>query len=233
MSNVKLLIRAIRYKFNSLRDNRGSDTRDFTREKVLSLFRIFNHPIDTFSDLKFENKASVTISLILLALFFLTRLLDANLTALLFNNGNQENVLVDSFVYTVGLVIVWVVCNWATCTLANGEGTFGNIWIATTYSVLPYCLMTWLSIGLSYMLSVDESVMFTTLRGIGVLWSMILLFLGMMISHQYTVLKTIVSVFLTMVMIVFCIFLIVIIYSIILQMWDFGFSVFLEIMSQV
>ena len=37
-----------------------------------------------------------------------------------------------------GILFVWTICNWATCTLFDGEGSMGDIWIAVTYALVPY-----------------------------------------------------------------------------------------------
>lgn len=230
MTNVKLLMRAVSYKIRGRRMG-GKSVRDgFSKEKVIYPFRQLIHPIDTFNDLKYENKASLRITFILAALFFITRLLDQTATGVLFRTTEPEKVNVLSvFAISLGILVVWAICNWATCTLANGEGTFRDIWIMTTYSVVPYCMMTLLSIGMSHLLSQSEAVFYTTVRGIGLVWTGILLFLGMLTAHQYTVLKTIISILLTLAMIILCCFLMVILFSVVQQIQDFAFSVFKEL----
>lgn len=231
MSTLSSLARAVSYKARRFRNHEPGNQRDaFSKEKVIYLFRQLIHPIDTQNDLKFEHKASLRLTAVLTALFFVSQLLDRTTTAFLFCSGHADKInLFAVFASSVGLLVIWSACNWATCTISNGEGTFRDIWVMTTYSIVPYCIMTLLSVGLSYLLSADETIFYNALRGIGVLWTTILLFLGMMTAHQYTVLKTVVSFVLTILMIILSLFLMVVIYSILQQMWDFGFSLFKEL----
>ncbi|MDR1892187.1 MAG: YIP1 family protein, partial [Oscillospiraceae bacterium] len=187
-------------------------------------------PLDTYNDLKFEHKASLRISFVLAALLFAVRLLDQTAPAFLFRTAAPDKInALSALASSLGLLAIWSVCNWATCTLADGEGTFRSVWIMTAYSVVPYCAMTLISIGMSYLLSQSEAVFYGTVRNIGLVWTGILLFLGMLTAHQYTVLKTIVSVILTLVMIVLCCFLLVVMFSITQQIKDFIFTLFKEL----
>ena len=230
MSSLKLLVRALSYKLHEFRFRKEAGKYGFSREKVIYPFRQLFHPINVFNDLKYEHKASLGITFVLTVLLFVTQLLDAGVTALLFRKVSPDDVSLSSaLMSSVGLLVIWTVCNWATCTLANGEGTLRDIWVMTTYSVLPYCATTLLSVGISYVLSADETIFYSIISGIGMLWTGILLFLGMLTAHQYTVLKTIISITLTLVMIVLCLFLLVIIYSITQQIGAFGFSIFKEL----
>ena len=231
MSNIKLLLRAISYKIQDRRVYGGKTGKDaFSREKVVYPFRQLIHPLDVYNDLKFEHKSSLRITFIIVALYFLISLLDQTLTAPLFQGGDPKDVNIFLVLTTtVGIVLFWCVCNWATCTLADGEGDFKTIWIMTTYSLVPVCFTTLFSIPLSYMLSQSEVIFYTTLRGIGTVWTIILLFLGMLTAHQYTVLKTIISILLTLMMMVLCFFLMMVMFSITQQIWEFGFSIFKEL----
>lgn len=73
-----------------------------------------------------------------------------------------------------------------------------DIWIAAAYSLTPWILFGFLGILLSNVLSLDEAMIYQTFQVVGAGWSLLLVFLGMMIVHQYTVKKTIVSIIITL-----------------------------------
>ena len=198
-----------------LRRRREPDARrrKFDREKLIYPFRLLFHPLAVFNDLKFEKKASLPLANLLVLLFFLEGVAQAAATGYLFNpdSGMNFNIL-PILAGTVGIVLIWTVCNWAMCTLNNGEGRMSEIWIATAYSLTPYLL---LGSG--------------TLRTIAVGWSLLLVFLGMMTVHQYTVKKTIASVIFTLLAILAACFLLLLFFAIAQQMWGFATGIVQEL----
>ncbi len=104
-----------------------------------------------------------------------------------------------------------------------------EIWIATAYSLTPYLLLGSIGIVVSNILSLDESILYGTLRTIAVGWSLLLVFLGMMTVHQYTVKKTIASVIFTLLAILAACFLLLLFFAIAQQMWGFATGIVQEL----
>ena len=215
-----------------LRRRREPDARrrKFDREKLIYPFRLLFHPLAVFNDVKFEKKASLPLANLLVLLFFLEGVAQAAATGYLFNpdSGMNFNIL-PILAGTVGIVLIWTVCNWAMCTLNNGEGRMSEIWIATAYSLTPYLLLGSIGIVVSNILSLDESILYGTLRTIAVGWSLLLVFLGMMTVHQYTVKKTIASVIFTLLAILAACFLLLLFFAIAQQMWGFATGIVQEL----
>ncbi len=200
------------------------------KEKLIYPFRLLLHPLAVFQDLKYERKASLPLANLLVLLFFLEQLLQAVFTGYLFNPQQETHVrLLTVLVQSVGVVLLWTVCNWATSTLIDGEGTMRDIWIATAYSLTPWILLGGIGILVSNVLSLDESMIYTTLGVIGTGWSLLLVFLGMMMVHQYTVKKTIASVIFALLTILAVCFLLLLFFSIAQQMIGFASSIVQEL----
>lgn len=200
------------------------------KEKLIYPFRLLIHPLAVFQDLKYERKASLPLANLLVLLFFLEQLAQALFTGYLFNPDQGMHVrLLTILVQSAGIVLLWTVCNWATSTLIDGEGTMRDIWIATAYSLTPWILLGGIGILVSNVLSLDESMVYTTLGVIGTGWSLLLVFLGMMIVHQYTVKKTIASVIFALLTILAVCFLLLLFFSIAQQMIGFVSSIVQEL----
>ena len=102
------------------------------KEKIYIFFRLLTHPIDALNDVKYEKKGSLTIANIILFLFFLVHMFSSSKTGYLFLSSNEVKVnIISVFLTSVGAVALWNVCNWAVCTLFDGEGSFREIWIMT------------------------------------------------------------------------------------------------------
>lgn len=229
MQNLKLFIKAMKYKIHGMISEKTVPV-SWHKSFLLYPFKLFFHPIDTFNDLKYEGKSSMIIANAMAILFFLVRLLQQTTTSYLFmpSGGEQVNVWT-VLAISVGLLLVFTACNWATSTLVDGEGSMGDIWIAVTYSLLPYILFTSLNIVLSYFFTETEATFYNFFSVFGTVWTVILIFLGLMVVHQYTVTKTVFSVFATLLIIVCFVFLILLFTSIYQQIYGFIMNIIREI----
>ncbi|MCQ2451296.1 MAG: YIP1 family protein [Clostridia bacterium] len=228
MSNLKLFFKSLKYKFEDRKN--VTVTNGFEKSMLIYPFRLFTHPIETFNDLKYEKKASFRIANTLAVLFVLLRLFEKLFTGYLFNKEDAKSIDMFSVIFiAAGILLVWTLCNWATCTLFDGEGSMGDIWIAVTYSLVPYIIFHSLSIALSYFFTSSEAVFYNFFCVLGTLWTLILVFLGLMVVHQYTVLKTVLSVLGTLLIILCFVFLLMLFVSIFQQMYSFLLNIIREV----
>ena len=72
-------------------------------------------------------------------------------------------------------------------------------------------------------------MIYQTFQVVGAGWSLLLVFLGMMIIHQYTVKKTIVSIIITLLAILAVCFLLLLFFSIAQQILGFATSIAQEL----
>ncbi len=229
MKNLRLFIKAMRLKIQDLRYRRNQPS-NWNKSLLLYPFQLLLHPIATFNDLKYERKASMRIANTMAALFVLIRLLEQTSMGYLFSSSSAEQTSIFTVLaISLGVLLVFTVCNWATCTLLDGEGRMGDVWIVMTYSTLPYLLCSGTAIVLSHLLTNTEMVFFTFFRALGVAWMILLVFLGLLVVHQYSVLKTVLSVIATLVIILCFVFLMLLFLSIFQQAYDFIMNVFREL----
>lgn len=229
MDNLKKLGRSMAFQFSHFRQSLQQGMR-IRRDQWYALFRLFTHPIDALNDIKYEGKASLTIANLLAALFFLEQLFAEVATGYLYGvqEADRRSVLM-ILVSTIGLLLLWSICNWATCTLFDGEGSFREIWIMTAYSLLPWVVISPIVTMLSNISSQDEALLIGTVRIIGIGWTLLLLFLGVMVCQQFTVTKTVVLIVVTVLAIAILLFLVLLFFSIGQQMVNFVKNIFLEL----
>ena len=201
------------------------------KEKIYILFRLLTHPIDALNDVKYEKKGSLTIANIILFLFFLVHMFSSSKTGYLFLSSNEVKVnIISVFLTSVGAVALWNVCNWAVCTLFDGEGSFREIWIMTCYSILPYVILQPMIVLFSNVLSIDETVLYSTLSTLAMAWFLLLAFLSMMVCQQFTVTKTIVLAIVTFLAILAVAFLALMLFSTSPQIIGFVKNIVLELL---
>ncbi len=229
---IKKLIRNI---YISIRQIRWSDYRwaNLDKTKILLIFRFFGHPIDTFNDIKYEKRGSLAIANILLLLFFLEGIVNYFLVGYLFSNNEAQSFSVwPILLRTVGIVVLWCVMNWAMSTLFEGKGTFKEIWMATCYSLTPMVLFSVPLNAISNVMTLSEAMFYNAVSGFLTAFSLVLVFLGMLVVHQYTVTKTVGTVILTLAMIVIFIFLVLLGFSVSQQIVAFVSTIATELLRR-
>ena len=188
------------------------------------------HPFDGFWDLKREKRGSVRAGGILFAAFLLCYAIQRQFTGYLFNSDplGEKSVFLDVITVVV-LFALWCIANWCFTTLMDGEGTLADIFVSSAYALVPYILAFPLMMFLSYFLSVNEADFYGVLSAIVIIWVALLLFFGMMVTHDYSLRKAVLSLVLTVVGILLVIFLGFLFINLIQQCWVFISRIYQEL----
>lgn len=196
--------------------------RNMDREKLRLALRSMIRPIGSMSDVKFENKGSLLIANIICVLMFVVSAIEFGVTGFSFNYNDPDkfNFLV-TLLSSSALLFLWTVANWGICSLLDGEGNFREVWIATCYAMLPRVLFSVPLIVISNMLTLEEEGIYRLLSSFLLIWCGFLLVLGMMVMHQYSVRKTIISVLLTLAGIAIILFIAMLFFSMAQQFVSF------------
>jgi hypothetical protein len=87
--------------------------------------------------------------------------------------------------------ILWAVVNWALTTLMDGKGTFRDIVVLTAFSLVPIILAAIPATLVSHVLIKEERMFLTLINQIGTFWSLTLIVIGTMVTHEYSLPKTV------------------------------------------
>ncbi len=183
--------------------------------KGLMPFYITMHPVEGFGQFKYRAVQSYLVSFIIVGFWFLLNVGKSFFTGFIFRAGSFD--LFQTLVQTIGLFALFVIANWAICTLSEGKGKLSEIVAVVSYSMIPYLISTVIYIMLSNMLTINESAFLSIIIGLGQIWTGILLFCGLYAIHQYTVLKTVLSITLTLAAMAVMIVLIILLYGLMSQ----------------
>ena len=194
-------------------------------------FHIIFRPIDGFYRLKFEKRGRNYVTVLNLFLFWVSySFMESyvSFTVATTTPAHFRNSLIN-LLGIVAIFLLFCVGNWAVTTLMNGEGKFSEICMAVSYSLFPMLLVFIPATLLSHILTANEAAFYTMLVGISITWFAILMFLGILVMHDYTVFKTILTFFLTVVSMLIILFLIMLMSTLVGQLWIFLRSVYTEI----
>ena len=232
MSDIRKLFVCVRAALARRRQDRR-DPQPFERKKLIYPFRIVRHPFDSFSDVKYEGMGSLAIANTLLLLFFFSNILRYFCTGYIFNTNSPKdfNILLE-LLYSIFLIVLWCISNWAVCTLMDGEGKFKEIWTAVCYALLPRILGQLAVVVLSNILALNEQMFLTLIDTVSIGLMGVLILFGMLVVHQYTLLKTVLSSLLTIFGIVAILFIGVLFFSVVQQMIGFVETIYMEILNR-
>jgi hypothetical protein len=126
-------------------------------------------------------------------------------------------------------VALFAAANWCITTLFDGEGSIKDIVIATGYSLAPLPLLIIPATLLTHILSSSESGIITLLNSFAFIWLGLLLFFGIMITHDYPMVKNFVTVIVTIVGMAFIMFLIILFATLVSDMFGLVSNIITEI----
>lgn len=144
------------------------------------------HPYDGFWDLKHEKRGTLPGALTIVGLVALTYVVMRQYTGFIFNprDLSQLNVVIELLSVLVPFLL-WAVVNWALTTLMDGKGTFQDIVIATAYALVPFVLINLPLTLVSNYLTLEEGTFYYFLNICAAVWTVYLVFVGMMTIHDY------------------------------------------------
>lgn len=205
---------------------------DLTQKQWVS--HVVFHPFEGYEDLRWKKGGSLKIAFLIVFLSFLSMLASARLYGFQFVVSYDKTFnIIPYLVQSMGFFAVWVVGNWAISTWLDGEGSMKNICIYSAYALIPYVAQQFICVILSHLLIRDESVFITAVYIIGMLWSGVLLFMAVKTVHQYSFLKTVGAILLTLAAMLAILFLLVLLPSLFQQVYVFVYSIYTEIAYRV
>ncbi len=179
--------------------------RNFKEELLYGFYVIF-HPFDGFWDLKHEKRGSLRAAIVFIIVTIFAFFYQA------VGSGyavNQQTVYTDLISVAISVLLplaLWAVSNWCLTCLFEGEGSFKDIIIALGYSVLPLVLtIVPTTIASNFIVSSEVGIL-DLITTIGFIWCILLIFLGMMVTHDYSMGKNILTTLGTLVAMVFIMF---------------------------
>ena len=176
-------------------------------EELAYGFYVIVHPFDGFWDLKHEKRGSVRASIVFIAVTIAAFYYQAIGQGYLLNpGGNYSSLMVQAIGVLVPLFL-FVLSNWCLTTLFEGEGSFKDIFIACSYSLLPVPMLIIPATILSNVCTNSEKDIVGFISTLAFIWLGILIFFGTQVTHDYSMGKNIITILGTAVGMVFIMFI--------------------------
>ena len=202
-------------------------------EELIFPFHLVFHPFDGFWDLKHEKRGSVRGGLTIMGLTILALYYNGVGKGYIFNPSQTGAHIIFIAGSIILPVFLWVTANWCLTTLFDGEGSFRDVLIATTYSLSPLPPFLVISTLLTRVLTETEGVIATKLLPIfALIWMIFLLFFGMLVTHGYSLPKNIVTTLGTILAVAVLVFVVGLFSSLVTKMIMFVVNIVTEISTR-
>lgn len=201
------------------------------KELTLSL-KTFKQPFDMFFDIKRYDRASYLSGGIVLVLFVFVYLFNRFATGFLFRSTTTNSVFIELAI-VLGIFFLYIIVNYLVSTLNDGEGRFKDVFIASTYILIPFIILMPPLTILSHFLTYNELFIFNFYSDIVLGWTLLLLLMSIKGIHNYTFFELIKNTLI----IIFGMFILVLIglliYSFLGQLIEFVLSIIREVIYRV
>ncbi len=192
-------------------------------------FLMLAHPAETMEDLKQKKNGSVVYATLLLLAYSVAAVIKAVATGFLYSSARTEDFNIISVLSSSSvLVVLFVVANWALCTLLNGEGRMVDIYVMTCYNLTPLIIGDLVSTFFSGFLLPDEYVFVNIFATCMSLWFVVLMIYGVMTIHNYSLWGTLLNLIISLVAMAVIFFLIFLFVVLVQQLYVFIFTIFTE-----
>ncbi len=202
--------------------------RTFVSE-LLYGFYVMVHPFDGFWDLKHEKRGSVRASIVYIAVTIFAFYYQSIGQGYLLNPTGKYSSLWTQAIGVLIPLFLFVLANWCLTTLFEGEGSFKDVFIACSYSLVPIPLLIIPATLASNIVTNSEMGIISMISTVAFIWLGLLIFFGTQVTHDYTMSKNVVTVLGTAVGMVFIIFLVLLFSTLIGKMVSLVTNIFTEL----
>ena len=199
---------------------------DFVRFPIFLL----THPINGFEQIKYEKKGKNSVAITLVVLYIIFKIARFQYAGFIVNFNNPNNLNSVNMMLDVILPIAYFVCgNWAITTLMDGKGSVKEIFYVAAYSIVPIILLGFPAIILSQFINGEEATFYRLLLQSGNVLYFVLIFMGILVVHEYGLLKNIFTSTLTIVSIGVLVVISLQFFDLIQQFYAFVISIYDDI----
>ena len=202
-----------------------------SKDKWKFMLHTVSHPADGFYEIRHRERGSVLVALILVVLFSVVWSINRISASFIVNDIDPRSVNSISELVTV-LLFFFLICvsNWSITCLMDGKGRLKDIIIAIGYSTIPATVCILIGTLVSQFVSKDEAAFYTMICGIGIAYTLFMMLVGIMTVHNFTLGKTLITIFLTLVALLVIVFVLLLLVDLVNQVYSFLFSIYQELM---
>ena len=188
------------------------------------------HPFDNMRAVKYGGKGSIVIAVALLVAYYISGVLQDFYSGFVHSDFSVENYnSILTLIGSVGIVVLWVISNWAVAVLAEGKGRIKEVFIVACYSLVPQIISSIFYLIMSNVLLEKEGMALTVVTTVCLILTGIVLCIGTMIIHEFDFFKFLWTTAISIVAMAIVIFLGFMLIILLQQFFAFIHTVYIEV----
>lgn len=204
--------------------------KSFSKDKWSYLLYTISHPMDGYYWIRHAERGSTPLAILLVVLFAVSFTSNRLMASFVVNDIDPRSV--DMLYELLGILAFYLllcVSNWSITCLMNGEGRLKDIAIAIGYGTVPITIGIVLATIVSNFIADDEQAFYTLILAISIAYGVIMMLIGIMQVHNYTLGKTLITLFLTFVALLIIVFLLLLLSNLLGMVYNFFHSIYTEL----
>lgn len=188
------------------------------------------HPFDAFYEIKYRGKGNLLVATLFFILLGITAVVSAQFSGFLVNSVKPNEL--NSIVFFSGILLpymLFIIGNYSITTLMDGKGTLSEIYIVVGYSLLPSIILTLAAVIFSNFITADEIEFYILFLAAGNAITLFLIFIGLIVTHEYTFFRNIISIVLSFFAIALLVFIMLLMITLFSQVYGFVKIVLIEL----
>jgi len=191
-------------------------------------------PLDGFWELKHEKRGSTASATVILLLVCATYIFLRQYTGFVFNTRDTSRINIYTEVASVLVPFgLWCIVNWSLTTLMDGKGTIKDIYIATSYALVPLILVYVPLTIVSNFMTIEEGAFYTLFLVLALIWVGLLVIAGNGVVHDYTASVSVWTSVLTVAGMALVLFISLLFFSLINHLFGFFSDLYTELMFRL
>lgn len=206
----------------------------FSKDKWKYAFYTVSHPMDAYYEIRHRERGSVPVAIVLVVLFSFSFSINRIAASFVVNNVYPLSVnALTELASVLLLYLLFCVGNWSITCLMEGEGRLKDIAIAVGYAMIPIIVCFNLATIVSQFVAADEEAFYYVILAVGIAYGLLMMLMGIMQVHNYTLGKTLATIFLTFIAMFIIIFIVLLFVDLITQVYSFFYSIYQELIYRM
>jgi DNA-binding beta-propeller fold protein YncE len=201
---------------------------------TLYMFRFFTHPLDSFYEVKKGNQGSYLGATIVYLSTFAAFMISLVGKGFIYQDTAVEDIDYQANILGFfAITLLFVLCNYLVSSINDGEGKLGHLYKMLCYSMGPLLVSMILTTIASHFLTLNEVFFLQMISMTGILWTGLLIVLGVQENHNYDTRVAFKSILMTILFMLIIIVVLMIIIIMAEQLYQFVESIVKEAIRNV